>query len=178
MSAGEAFKQLGQTILQMFMQIIAKALANQIIMSLFGGGQGSSIFGALGEGLFGIVGGKANGGLIRAANGTVAPFRDGGAYQLMPGEMVLRQSAVKAIGEDTLTNLNNLGNRQISEGALQGVAANNNKKQDPGTVNVWVVSPDQVPQSGPNDVIATVSQNIQNRGSIKQLIQQVVMGQI
>jgi TP901 family phage tail tape measure protein len=182
MSAGEAFKQLGQSILQMFMQIIAKALANQIIMSLFGGGSGGSgsgIFGALGEGLFGIIGGKANGGLIRAANGAVAPFRDGGAYQLMPGEMVLRQSAVSMIGEDKLTNLNNLGNRQISEGALQGLAGNNdNKKQQSGVVNVWVVSQDQVPQSGPNDIIATVSQNIQNRGSIKQLIQQVAMGQI
>lgn len=179
MSAGEAFKQLGQTILQMFMQIIAKALANQIIMSLFSGGSGgSSILSQLGEGLFGIVGGKAVGGLIRAANGAVAPFRDGGAYQLMPGEMVLRQSAVQAIGEDKLTHINNLGNRQISEGALQGLAANSNKKQDPGMVNVWVVSPDQVPQSGPNDIIATVSANIQNRGSIKQLIQQVAMGQI
>lgn len=182
MKASDAFKQLGQSVLSMFMQIIAKALANQIIMSLFGGGDGgdggSSFLGALGKALFGVVGGKANGGMIRAANGTVAPFRDGGMYQLMPGEMVLRQSAVQAIGEDKLTQLNNLGNRQISEGALQGVAANSNKKQEQGVVNVWVVSPDQVPQSGPNDIIATVSQNIQNRGTLKQLIQQVAVGAI
>jgi hypothetical protein len=179
MKASEAFKQLGQSVLQMFMQIIAKALANQIIMSLFSGGTGGSgFFSQLGAGLFGVVGGKANGGLIRAANGATAPFRDGGMYQLMPGEMVLRQSAVQAIGEDTLTNMNNLGNRQISEGALQGVAANTNKKQEQGVVNVWVVSPDQVPQSGPNDIIATVSSNIQNRGTLKQLIQQVAIGAI
>ncbi|MBC2806546.1 phage tail tape measure protein [Rhizobium ruizarguesonis] len=176
MSAGDAFKQLGQTILQMFMQIIAKALANQIIMSLFGGGGGGSgIFGALGQGLFGVVGGKALGGLIRAANGTIAPFRDGGAYQLMPGEMVLRQSAVQMIGEDKLTEMNNLGNRQISEGALAGRAANDNLGQQ-GVVNVWVVSPDQVPQQGPNDIIATVADNIQRRGTLKKLIQQVQMG--
>jgi TP901 family phage tail tape measure protein len=181
MSAGEAFKQLGQTILQMFIQIIAKALANQIIMSLFGGGDSktgsSGIFGDFGKMLLGVVGGKANGGMNRAANGTrVSPFRDGGNYKLMPGEMVLRQSAVSMIGEDKLTQMNNLGNRQISEGQLAGRVANDNQQQGSGVVNVWIVSPDQQPQMGPNDVVAHVADNIQRRGTLKKLIQQVQMG--
>jgi TP901 family phage tail tape measure protein len=187
MSAGEAFKQLGSTILQMFMQIIAKALANQIIMSLFGGSGGSSILGQLGEGLFGVVGGAATGKIVRAANGLiprraatgVAPFRDNVLVNVMPGEGILRKSAMDVIGEDGFNNLNNLGNRQVSEGALAGKAAGKkDQKKDNGQVNVWVVSPDQVPPPGPNDIIAAVADNISRRGTIKQLIQQVQMGAV
>lgn len=181
MSAGEAFKQLGQSILQMFMQIIAKALANQIIMSLFGGGYGGSgIFGQLGMGLFGIPG-MSTGGIPRAATGrSPSPHRDNMLVNVMPGEGILRESAMKVIGENGFNELNNLGNRQISEGALQGRAANDNSQQPAGagTVNVWVVSPDNVPPPSDKDIIATISQNIQNRGTIKQLIQQVQMGGI
>ena len=183
MSAGEAFKQLGQTILQMFMQIIAKALANQIIMALFGGNTGGGFLGMLGQGLFGIVG-AANGTIVRAANGMIpraangtSPYRDNVLVNVMPGEGILRKSAMDVIGEDGFNRLNNLGNRQISEGALQGRAANDNgKQQGSGQVNVWVVSPDQVPPPSEKDIIATIAQNIQNRGTIKTLIQQVNMG--
>ena len=181
MSAGEAFKQLGQSILQMFMQIIAKALANQIIMSLFGGstGAGGGIFGELGKGLFGIVG-QATGGIQRAATGKKAsPHRDNMLVNVMPGEGILRESAMKVIGENGFNELNNLGNRQISEGALKGKAApKNDQQQGSGQVNVWVVSPDNVPPPSDKDIIATIAQNIQNRGTIKQLIQQVNMGGI
>ncbi|WP_348647554.1 phage tail tape measure protein [Ensifer sp. ENS04] len=184
MKAGDAFKQLGATILQMFMQIIAKALANQIISSLFGGG-GSGILGQLGAGLFGVVGGAANGKIVRAANGMIpraangaSPFRDNVLVNVMPGEGILRKSAMDVLGDDGFNQLNNLGNRQVSEGALKGKAVNDNKQQGNGQVNVWVVSQDQVPPPGERDIIATIAQNIQNRGTIKQLIQQVQMGAV
>lgn len=175
MSAGEAVKQLGRDILNMFIQIIAKALANQIIMSLFGGGTASG--GIMGS-LFGVVG-AATGGVVRMANGG-SPFRDSKLYSLMPGEYVMRQSAVNAIGVDNLDRINNLGNRRVSEGALgQQKAANDNANAaGAGTVNVWVVSPDQVPPPGPRDIIATVADDINRRGTIKRLIQQVQMGTI
>lgn len=181
MSAKDAFKQLGMTILDMFMQIIAKALANQIIMSLFGGGAGGSgILGQLGQGLFGVIG-MSTGGIPRAATGRKpAPFRDNLLVNVMPGEGILRKSAMDVIGEDGFNQINNLGNRQVSEGALKGKAAanDNNKQQGNGQVNVWVVSPDQVPPPGERDIIATIASNIQNRGTIKQLIQQVQMGAV
>lgn len=176
MSAKDAFKQLGSSILQMFAQIIAKALANQIIMSLFGGGgMGGDLLG----GLFGVVG-KATGGEIRAANGrsVSSPFRDGGNYKLMDGEYVMRQSAVSAIGVDKLDFLNNLGNRRLSEGALGARPVRDDKPNQSGHVNVWVVSPDQVPASSPTDIIATVADDIARRGTLKRMIQQVQMGAI
>jgi len=42
-------------------------------------------------------------------------------------------------------------------------------------LNLWVVSPDQVPPPGPNDFIAAVGDDIQRGGSIKQLIRAVMM---
>lgn len=184
MKAGDAFKQLGATILQMFMQIIAKALANQIISSLFGGG-GSGFLGQLGEGLFGIVG-AANGTVVRAANGMIprraatgaSPFRDNVLINAMPGEGILRKSAMDVIGEDGFNQLNNLGNRQISEGALKGKVANDNTQQGNGTVNVWIVPAEQVPPPSEKDIIAVVADNIGRRGAIKQLIQSVQMGAV
>ncbi|HWT62979.1 MAG TPA: hypothetical protein VN150_10380 [Ochrobactrum sp.] len=79
MSAKDAFKQLGLSILDMFTQIIAKALANQIIMSLFGGGGGGGgILGQFAQGFFGIVG-MATGGIARAANGAIPRAANGAA---------------------------------------------------------------------------------------------------
>ncbi|HWT62976.1 MAG TPA: hypothetical protein VN150_10365 [Ochrobactrum sp.] len=96
----------------------------------------------------------------------------------MPGEGILRKSAMDVIGEDGFTHLNNLGNRKVSEGALAGKLPQNDNQQGNGVVNVWVVSQDQVPPPGPNDIIATVADNISRRGTIKQLIQQVQMGAV
>lgn len=184
MTAGEAFKQLGMSILQMFAQIIAKALANQIIMSLFGGSTGGGSF--LG-GFFSVVGGgAANGKIVRAANGMIpraangtSPFRDNVLVNVMPGEGILRKSAMDVIGEDGFNQLNNAGNRRLSEGSLAGRLNNQNDQQGgSGTVNVWVVSPDNVPPPSDKDIIATVADNISRRGTIKQLIQQVQMGAV
>ncbi|KQS84250.1 phage tail tape measure protein [Rhizobium sp. Leaf383] len=189
MTAGEAFKQLGSTILQMFMQIIAKALANQIIMSLFGGGAGggNSFVDQLFQGLFATPGTAANGKIVRAANGRVipraangaSPFRDNVLVNVMPGEGILRKSAMDVIGDKGFNELNNLGNRQISAGALDGRAAKKDEQlQNNGQVNVWVVAPDQVPPPSDKDIIATIADNISRRGTIKTLIQQVNMGAI
>jgi hypothetical protein len=179
MSAGEAFKKLGLSVVQMFMQIIAKALANQIIMSLFGGGTGG---GSFLSGLFGVVG-KATGGTeppgMATGGRSSAPFRDGILRKLMPGEYTLRQSAVNMIGREKLDHFNNLGNRQISEGGLGHgrlqAAANSNQPKQPD-VNVWVVSPDEKPQLGPNDVVHIVADNIVRRGALKTLIHTTAKG--
>lgn len=43
-------------------------------------------------------------------------------------------------------------------------------------LNVWVVTPDQKPTFGPNDVVAVIADNIERRGSIRQLIKRVQLG--
>lgn len=179
MSAKEAFKQFAIQVLQYLIQVIAKALALQIIMAMFPGmstgvpaGGGGDFLSAL----FAVVGGMANGYVPGAAVGyTVGGVhpRDGQLRRLMPGEAVLRSSAASALGQDALLELNNQGNRRISEMKPLEPA---NDTGGAGTVNVWVVSQDQVPPPGPNDIIAAVAGNIQNRGAIRQLIKQVQLG--
>lgn len=183
MTAGEAFQKFALSVIDGFMQMIAKALAMQVVMALMGDGSesGGGIGSWLGT-LLGVVapGGDANGRVPTAAFGEVVggfSNRDSELRRVMPGEVILRRSAVGSIGANALANLNDLGARTISEGTSPTMPANDNPGT-PGQVNVWVVTPDQVPQAGPQDIIATVADNIQRRGSLKMLIQQVQMGGI
>lgn len=181
MSATDALKKFGQDVVGIFMQIIAKKLAEQLMASLIPsvGADGGGFFTTLLSGLVGVPG-QANGGGIRgAAVGeavtTGIPNRDSSLRRVMPGEFILRQSAAKAVGKDALEALNNQGNRKMS---LNNANDNNQQNQGNGTVNVWVVSQDQVPPPGPNDIIATVADNISRRGTLKQLIRSVQMGEV
>ncbi|CCV12931.1 phage tail tape measure protein [Mesorhizobium sp. STM 4661] len=173
MSATEAFKAFGLSVVQSLMQAIAKALALQVVMSLIkgvGGGAGGDILG----GLLGVVGMSLGGGVKGSALGELIPGnqqRDSVLRKLAPGEFVLRQSAVSAIGEDKLNTLNNLGNATRSESMT---APSNDNAKGPTTLNVWIVSPDQVPPPSPTDIVAVVADNIQRKGALKTLIQQAV----
>ncbi|RWB08781.1 MAG: phage tail tape measure protein [Mesorhizobium sp.] len=176
MSATEAFKAFGLSVVQSLMQAIAKALALQVVMSLLGGsgGIGGGMGGDIISGLLGAVGMSLGGGVKGAALGEMIKgtgHRDGVLRKLMPGEFVLRQSAVSAIGADKLDGINNQGNNIRSESLTQ---PSNDNQTGGTTVNVWVVSQDNVPPPSPTDIIATVADNIQRRGSLKTLIQQVV----
>ena len=195
-TAGEAFKAFGLSIVQTMMSIISRRLSEALIDSLFGnllkGGAGGGAGGGFGgflSGLGSFFGGGgaaagaapvispftffANGGLVRASNG-YAVGRDSVPALLMPGEVVMRKSAVDAIGEDNLLALNNQGNRRNSD-AFSSVAQNDNAAGS-GVVNVWVVSQDQVPPPSQSDIIAIVSSDISRGGTVKQLIKQVQMG--
>ncbi|BCJ91778.1 hypothetical protein IZ6_25130 [Terrihabitans soli] len=166
----ESFRDMALSVIDNLMQIIATALANQIIMSVLGldgvPGSGGGSGGWLSQ-LFGTTKGSALGEHIN----TGIPGRDSTLRKVMPGEFILRKSAVDAIGVDSLTGLNNQGNRRMSE----SMAANDNKA-GMGTLNVWVVSPDQVPPPGPNDIVATVADNLQRKGVLKQLVKQIAIG--
>lgn len=141
------------------------------ITSVISGGSG------LWDGITSIFG-FAQGGLVRGP----VKNRDSVLTKLMPGEFVMTKQATDALGTDFLNNLNQ-GNAQVlgdinnSNGLNGNVATSGRSKES--IVNVWVVSPDQVPASeGPNDVIAQVTQNIRTNGSIKKLIKQVSTGAI
>lgn len=122
--------------------------------------------------------GFAQGGLVTGP----VKNRDSVLTKLMPGEFVMTKQATDALGTDFLNNLNN-GNAQVlntindSNGLTGGVSSSGKSKDS--IVNVWVVTPDQMPASeGPTDVIAQVTQNIRTNGSIKKLIKQVSTGAI
>lgn len=182
MTAEEAFKKFALSVIEQLMQMIAKALVMNMLTSMMSGEGTSGELGGGGEGQldFGKILGSLLGSAIpAAANGEVVPGtsnRDSVLRKVMPGEVILRRSAVSAIGEGALEKINNLGSRSISDNPMP--ANDNMDMGGGGLVNVWVVSPDQVPQMGPNDIIATVGDNISRKGSLKQLIKQVQMGAI
>lgn len=131
--------------------------------------------------------GKANGGFIpklKAAIGSKVrggtPYRDSVPSLLMPGEYVLKKSAVDALGTNFLNDLNNNAAQTLTNTASSMMANNpwNESKEEgePSVVNVWVVSKEEEAQMGPNDVIATISKDILTGGQTKRLIQQVVAG--
>ncbi|MBN9551299.1 MAG: transglycosylase SLT domain-containing protein, partial [Alphaproteobacteria bacterium] len=182
MKAGDAFKKFGLSVVNMLMQMIAKALVFNMLQGLMGGGGGSGGGGFLGL-LFG-VGGMATGGMIpgikRSALGEMipggsAPFRDSQLRKVMPGEMILRASAVNQIGRDSLERVNALGNRRISAGMPQLPAP---PPADQRPVNVWAVLPEERPQLGPDDVVAYIGDDIRRRGVTRKLIQSVASGKI
>lgn len=173
-SIGDSVKSFGLSIIKMLQQMIAKALAFQTVMALTKGLKGTQAGGWLSSflGMAATVPGMAVGGYVnRGTSG-----RDSTIRKLEPGEMVMRKSAVDVLGVDTLTHYNNLGNR-VQNPANKKLELPEQQKQE-STVNVWVVTPDQQPQMTERDIIATVENNIANRGSLKQLIKTVSVGAI
>lgn len=176
MKAKDAFKQLARSILQSMMDIVSKALANQILKAIFGGGIGGGGGGLLGS--LGSLLGLYQGGPVRrfADGGFAAGNRDSVHALLAPGEYVMRTTAVDAIGRGTLDALNSLGSNRVSK-SLESAAPKSKDKPAPAHhTNVWVVSPDQVPPPSESDIIATVARDVQNRGSLRTLIKTVAAG--
>lgn len=205
-STGNAFKDMCRSILEAMQQAVYSEIAKQFVAMIFGSSTGgtkagngtsaiiqgiSSIFGATtpttvapsvtasSVGMMDNVswtnvsypyshGGLVTGGMVN---------RDSVAARLMPGEYVMRKSAVDALGTDFLARLNS-GNTDI-------IGAANQTMQEQGTtglakkfstLNFWVVTPDQVPPENSENIIMTVSRDIQTNGSIKKLIKQVSIG--
>ena len=177
MRIGKAFREFGVSVLQTMQQIVAKALSQQILRSLFGGMFESGASGGILDNLASsgpVLAPFAQGGYVRAVNGLYNQNRDSVRAILQPGEFVMRKSAVNMIGRDTLEGLNSQGNRLVSQAPIKPQSAEPAVAQKP--LNVWVVSPDQTPPPGPNDIVHHVASNIASGGQIKQLIKQVNAG--
>lgn len=174
-----AWKAMLASMLTDLTRMFAQKAFSFLISGLFGGGGGAG--GSLLGGLFGGGGGstlfKAHGGMIpgikRYAQGVIT--RDSVPAFLQPGEAVLRKSAVSMVGEEGLKDINNLGNRRRSEANIQMEAPT---PQQPQPFNFWLVQKDQLPTPGPRDMVHAVSQDILTGGQMRQLIKQVVVGQI
>lgn len=117
--------------------------------------------------------------ITRASGGMVTggiKGRDSVHTKLMPGEYVIKKSAVDVLGTKFLNNLNtNTTQTMNTVGAMMG-GTSLEGQSEPAVVNVWVVSERDEAQMGPNDVIATISKDLQQGGTTKKLIQTIVAG--
>lgn len=194
-SVGQAFKEMSRTIIGAMLDVAAQMLAQQAVKGLFnyfgaafGGAGGAAAGGAAGGAALGSGLAVASGGYINS-HGMLERVRhmaEGGLVTggirgkdsvpalLMPGEMVLNTKAVEATGTDYLHALNRQTNSIVSSSTPESsMASNDATTASNKTINIWVVSPDQKPVLGPNDVVAIVSDNINRGGSIKQLVKTI-----
>lgn len=182
-TASEAFRNFTTNILQAMADVVYSEIAKSLVKLLVQVGMAYATGGTsevIDEGgvtsSFGVRP-MAAGGLVTGP----IKNRDSVPTKLMPGEFVMSKQATDALGTDFLNNLNK-GNAQIlgdinnSNNIINNQSTGGSKES---VVNVWVVTPDQMPNSeGPSDVIAQVTQNIRTNGSIKKLIKQVSTGAI
>lgn len=176
-SVGEGFRDLAVTILDSMLQVVTSKIAEQflsLVLDLAFAAFGSAAPKGVGKTKIGFTP-KWEGGFIQAFGGRGITTRDTVPVLAADGEFILRQSAVKAIGQDKLEEMNALGNRTISKSSKEMKPFEINMPP-PSTTNVWVVSEDQMPPLGPNDVIATIVNDGRRGGAVKQLIKQVVAG--
>lgn len=192
-----AFQDMAAGIIKAMIDILSQALAMQAVKSLIGltglgGGAGTAAAGSsfidmIGQALpFALASGGAiiPGGVQRsprmmAEGGNVTggvANKDSVPTMLMPGEFVMKKSAVEAVGTDYLHSLNSAVDSVVSSSQAKAPAAE--KQGAPTEVNVWVVTEDQKPAGlGPNDIVTVVSDNIERGGSIKKLIKRISTGQ-
>lgn len=179
-TAGQAFRDFAVSVVKSLMNMIAQMIAVYIMQKLIGmvfpGAQTPGSFGAIAQQVAGITPSMTGGAVRKAGGGMVEGnlARDSRLHNLMPGEFVMRKSAVDMIGVDALNQMNSMGNRAMAGGGHVGVM--NQKKGPIGQTNVYVVSPDQQPVPGPADIIAVINDDIARGGSTKKLIKTVAMG--
>lgn len=186
-SMKEAFKDLARSVLEEIQKMIIKMLVLKALeagVGLFsGGGEITESGGVTSSGSFNAT--AANGGFaarLRAAAGSLVrggvQGRDSVPAVLMPGEYVLKKSAVDALGTNFLNDLNNNAAQTLTNTAASMMEQNpwESQESEPAVVNVWVVSKEEEAKIGPNDIIATIGKDIMTGGQTKRLIQSVVAG--
>lgn len=112
-------------------------------------------------------------GIRHFAIGGAVSGRDSVPAMLMPGEYVMKKSAVDMIGRETLDAMNQATNRASNDKASN---VRESKKPSPVVTNVYVVQDKKDAGMTPNDVVVAVSRDILQGGQTRQLIQQVVQG--
>lgn len=186
-SISDSFKAMGVSVLQSLQKLAFDIAAQKLLEVLIG--VGLSAFGSTpsSETLLSTPTGSASGfstqtlnsggSIRRAAAGFQVPGnsnRDSVNILARPGEFVLRNSAVDAIGRDNLSELNAMGNKRISN----PINPVNAQPQDmtPVVTNVYVVSEQQKPQMSANDVIVTITEDMARGGTTKKLVKSIIQG--
>jgi TP901 family phage tail tape measure protein len=193
LSGSEAFKAFTISILESMLDIASEIAANALLKGIlqmvagagFGGmfgtetgagiDTGGSSFSRNWNGGEQFAGSYAGGGEITRGMST----RDSTFAKVAKGEFVLRRKAVQSLGIDTVKALNsadpNLIDRQAEK--LGGNPMAQQKDTGSKEVNVYVVSPEQMPASlGANDVVHIIADNLTRGGVTKQLVKRINMG--
>lgn len=175
-SVGDAFRTMAGSILDAMMDVVASEIAKSFVKLLFsvgrnlmggGGGPDPSL-----DGLY------KDGGFVRAATGKAVRGRDSVPILAMPGEFVLRKSAVDAIGADNLQSLNANGNRAISgQNAVKPVTVAA-PQQEQRPMNIYVVSPDKTPPPSRDEIIVMIQEDMINRGPVYKTTKAIQQGAI
>jgi hypothetical protein len=185
LSAGDAVREMGIRIIESLMNLAIEMLTNEIfkwllkmLASLFNPAA-SATASPISSGFAPSPGsvsvrpiGMATGG--RVTGGT--PGIDSVPALLMPGEYVVKKSAVDMIGPSALEELNRSG--RLSSSRVAGSASSHPmiKQREPDQVNIYMVPPDEKPQLGEKDVLMVLQRDIINGGPTKRLIKQIAVG--
>ena len=189
-SLGQAFENMAKRIIDAILEMVAVALANQFFSLLAGvlfpGAPQAGLLGdvtntmAANPGIFWRGGqvGSGGSGTIRGyyGGGQVAgglPTRDSTLINAAQGEYIIRRPAAQSIGKGFLDAINARGAHALKDA---GPTMNIMAAQQQAPVNVYVVAPEEKPSMGPNDVLATFSNDVLKGGVTKKLIKQVAAG--
>lgn len=181
MKAGEAFKEFGRSVIKTIRDVAIQMAVKQGISALFSYFGGDEDMGGTKTGNVPIPTAKprAQGGIV------VGPVknRDSVDMKLMPGEYVLKKSAVDTIGKDYLDSLNynaaaTLSNSAEAINSSRDNSTNKDSTGVGGVVNVYVVGQEQQQQMTPNDVVVTITQDMLTGGQTKRLVKQIAMGSL
>lgn len=177
-SAGDAFKAFGRQVLETIRDIAIQMAVKQGLSALFSSfGNGVTETGGV-NASGSYTTGQATGGIV---NGPVKN-RDSVNMKLMPGEYVLKKSAVDVIGRDYLDSLNTNAAATLNASAVdvnnsrESSTSDSNSNAGGGTVNVYVVGQEQQQSMTPSDVLVTITQDMLTGGQTKRLVKSIAMG--
>lgn len=176
----DAFRSMAASILQAMMDVVASQIAKSFLSLLFDLGTsmfgGSPSVGSIKAGLQAIP--KREGGFIRATNGYGVRGRDSVHILGMPGEYMLRKSAVDAIGVDNLDAINAAGNRAMSGQNAAKPVMLTPQAQPERPLNIYVVSQDKTPPPSRDEIIVMVQEDMINRGPVYKTVRAAQQGAI
>lgn len=189
MSAGDAFRGFGASVMSSMTDMATKYLANmamQQIMSFAmsflsptpgpnagGPAMPANVQTAWTGGLVGAPRRYASGGLVTGGMRT----RDSTLINAAQGEFVLRQAAVDAIGLEGVNALNNLDKNTVN--SLESVKPSDSPERPEGdkTVNIWVVSEEEAKQGmDDNSILVVVDKALMRNSNTKKLVKRISTG--
>jgi hypothetical protein len=128
-------------------------------------------------------------------------YRQGGRVRarVMPGEYAINRDSARAFGVNNLKHLNWMGNTydgglMAAGGSLMdelssrmghdthsatdpfGNRLKSPKDKKNHVTNVWITTPEERPQLGPNDVIAVITNDMLRNGATKKLVKSIAAG--
>ncbi len=186
MSGKDAVKGFALSVVSSLADMAAKIAMNQIMMMVmqsFAGSFGGSSFAGAGSGAPAMwTGGEvrryATGGLI-VGGPRSTKTRDSTLINAAPGEYVLRSRAVKALGLDTVEFLNQQDESTIRSMQNLDSPAAPEESRSGGTVNVWIVSEDEKPQTmDEQSTLVIIDKALRRKSSTRQLVKQIAMGDL